>query len=144
MDHRSDCMVSSCKGGCSTYGAGLLCSSTASRAHCSDLCRDRSWPDVSLSMNLVTNWPNTLDPWYSWERDRERERENNCRWMCDSCIQLSIFQDGNYRVRWILVVAGVPKHINKMWLGTLAGVLFKKCANEALAQQLFVRTWGGK
>lgn len=31
-----------------------------------------------------------------------------------------------------------------MWLGILAGVLFKKCANEALAQQLFVRIWGGK
>lgn len=37
-------------------------------AHCSDLCSDSSWLEVSLSMNLVTNWPNTLEPWYSWRR----------------------------------------------------------------------------
>lgn len=53
---------------CSAHGAGLLCSSTASMAHCSDLCSDRSWLEVSLSMNLVTNWPNTLEPWYSCGR----------------------------------------------------------------------------
>lgn len=60
-----------------SYGAGLLCSSTASMAHCSDLCRDSSWLDVSLSMNRVTNWPNTLESWYSWERETQRERDGD-------------------------------------------------------------------
>lgn len=55
----------------SAHGEGLLSSSTASMAHCSDRCSDSSWLEVSLSMNLVTNWPNTLEPWYSWRR-RER------------------------------------------------------------------------
>lgn len=63
---------------CSTNGAGLLCSSTASMAHCRDLCRDDSWLDVSLSMNLVTNWPSTLEPWYSCEAHRRRGQRARC------------------------------------------------------------------
>lgn len=58
-----------------TDGAGLLCSSTASVALCSELCRDSSWLDVSRSMILVTNWPNTLEPSYSCGQTNRR-RDN--------------------------------------------------------------------
>lgn len=85
-----------------THGAGLLCSSTASMAHCSDLCRDSSWLDVSLSMNLVTNWPNTLEPWYSWDT----ETEEHLRDMTDAedrCCDDELLQNNYLR------------HLKNMW-----------------------------
>lgn len=71
------------------------------------------------------------------ERERERERTTTAD-ESDSCIQLSIFHHGNYAMDHNCCWS--PQ--TQMWLGTLAGVSFKKCANEALSQQLFVRNWG--
>lgn len=52
-----------------------------------------------------------------------------------------VFQDGNYLYSEMDPDCCWSPH-TQMWLAILAGVLFKKCANEALARQLFVRMWG--